>query len=71
MIYQGDEVFKASDQTEEELIEFVENLTHSQFERILNFFNTMPTISYDVKFKCVECQEPTELELEGLGDFFL
>ena len=71
LIYQGDEVFKASEQTEEELIEFVENLTHRQFESILNFFNTMPTITYDVKFNCVKCQEETQLELEGLGDFFL
>lgn len=71
LIYHGDEIFKAREQTEEELVDFVENLTHHQFESILNFFSTMPKISYNVKFDCVECREETSLELEGLGDFFL
>lgn len=71
LVYKGDEVFKSSEQTSEELVEFIENLTHSQFESILNFFTTMPKISHNVKFNCVKCEKETSLELEGIGDFFL
>ena len=71
LIYKGDEVFKASEQTPKELVEFVENLTHVQFENILNFFSTMPRISHEVNFNCVKCEKETSLELEGIADFFL
>ncbi len=71
MIYNGEEVFKSKDQEKKELVDFIENLTHSQFESILNFFATMPRLSHTVEFDCVKCQKKTSLELEGLGDFFL
>ncbi len=71
MIYTNEEVHKAKDYKPEELSEFVENLTHKQFESILKFFTTMPKISHTVEFKCVKCKEENEIELEGLGDFFL
>ena len=71
MIYTDEEVHKAKDYKPEELSEFVENLTHGQFESMLQFFTTMPKISHMVEFKCVKCKEENEIELEGLGDFFL
>jgi len=71
LVYKGDEVFKSSEQTPKDLVEFIENLTHSQFESVLGFFNTMPKISHSVKFNCVKCEKETSLELEGIGDFFL
>ena len=71
LIYKGDDVFKAKECEEKELIDFIEGLTHKQFEKIIDFFETMPKLSHTVKFKCSECEKDNSVQLEGLGDFFL
>jgi len=71
MIYEGDNVFKSEDINKKELVEFIENLTHQQFEKILEFFADMPRLSHTVKYTCSQCGKDNEVTLEGLGDFFL
>tara|TARA_R110002124_G_scaffold122602_1_gene281168 strand:+ start:264 stop:968 length:705 start_codon:yes stop_codon:yes gene_type:complete len=71
MIYEGDNVFKSEDINKKELVEFIENLTHHQFELILEFFADMPRLSHTVKYNCSQCGKENEVTLEGLGDFFL
>jgi len=43
----------------------------SQFDKILEFFETMPKLSHDVDFTCVKCGEENKMTLEGIRDFFL
>ena len=71
LIYNGDTIHKANEYTTEELATFIEGLTHKQFELILHFFDTMPKLSCDIKFKCSNCEHDNKIKLEGLGDFFL
>ena len=71
MIFEGDNVFKAEDIKKEELVGFIENLTHQQFESILEFFAEMPRLCHVVNYTCAQCGEKNEVKLEGLGDFFL
>jgi len=71
MIYDGDKVYKSSEYTTEELIEFIDGLTHSQFDKILEFFETMPKLSHDVEFECIKCNHKNKFTLEGIRDFFL
>tara|TARA_X000001382_G_scaffold121604_1_gene104018 strand:- start:695 stop:1387 length:693 start_codon:yes stop_codon:yes gene_type:complete len=71
MIFEGDNVFKAEDIKKEELVGFIENLTHQQFESILEFFAEMPRLCHSVNYTCSQCGEKNEVTLEGLGDFFL
>ncbi len=71
MIYEGDKIFKAKELEKQELIEFIENLTHHQFESILEFFSSMPRLTHTVNYKCSKCMKENVLELEGIGDFFL
>jgi hypothetical protein len=69
-IYTTDEVFAAKDQTKEELIEFLNNLTNEQFLKIQAFFTTMPRLKHEVDYTCPVCKTAHHKVLEGLQSFF-
>lgn len=69
-IYNTDEVFHIKEQTKEEVIEFLNNLTSEQFGKIQNFFQTMPKMTYKVEYDCPICQKKNKQVLEGLQSFF-
>jgi hypothetical protein len=69
-IYTTDEMFHAKDQTKEELVEFLNNLTSDQFVNIQKFFETMPKLSQDVDYVCPVCNAAHHKVLEGLNSFF-
>ena len=48
-ISDAEQVYDASDSTKEELNEFFESLTSSQFKLIQEFFETMPKLAYTLK----------------------
>jgi hypothetical protein len=68
-IYDGNEVFDASEHTKEELDEFVSQLSVEVFEKIQGFFETMPKLHYEVKYTNSEGNEKT-ITLSTLSDFF-
>jgi ribosomal protein L44E len=69
-IYQGDEVFYASEQTREELNEFVMNLTKKQFDKLEEFFVNIPKYRQHIEFSCPACGSHNETDLEGPASFF-
>lgn len=69
-IYSGEEIFSAVEQTPEELIEFLNNLTSEQFDRIENFFRTMPRLRAYIKYACPVCGKSHDKYMEGLASFF-
>lgn len=69
-IYSGDEVFYAKEQTREELEEFVMNLTKEQFDKLENFFVTIPKYKQDIEFDCPACGAHNKTVLEGTASFF-
>ena len=69
-IYQGDEIFHGHEQTEKELLAFVENLTSEQFLKVQKFFTTMPKIKKDIEYTCPICSKEHKKTLEGLQSFF-
>ena len=70
-IYSDDEIFTASDHSEEEMNEFINSLTSDQFEKLKIFFSTMPALLHDIKFTCSKCNCHEKQTLNGIGDFFL
>lgn len=70
-IYVGDSVYTTNDYTDTDRREFVENLTAEQFEKLLAFFETMPSLTHKVEFDCEKCGHKNSMTLEGLRDFFL
>lgn len=72
-VYTGDEVIDMRDEAHEDVVSFLEQFTSDQFAGVQVFFTTMPKVSHDVEFKCVnkECETPeNKTTLEGLADFF-
>jgi hypothetical protein len=69
-IYDKDEVYKKEDSTSKELEEFVDSLSQEQFKNVMNFFETMPKLKHNIKWKCTGCGCEDEVMLEGMGNFF-
>jgi hypothetical protein len=71
MIYDKNSVVTVDEFTKEELFEFLESLTQDQFDKIVTFFEKLPTIQYNAKATCEKCKFTHNLKMEGLRDFFL
>ena len=69
-IYDANETYSPTDYTPKELEAFLSEMTETQFEKIQDFFLTMPKIKYSAKFKCIDCQYEDVVEVEGLQNFF-
>ena len=70
IIYNEEESWSASDSTQKELEEFIEQLNTKQFKEVENFFSTMPKLSHTIKVKNPNTDVESEVVLEGLGAFF-
>jgi hypothetical protein len=60
-IYDKENVYYAKDASEEELIDFVESLNREQFAMIQTFFESIPRLKKEIKFKCKTLSLPTGL----------
>lgn len=69
-IFQGEEVWDSADTKKEDIIRFLDGMTQQQFEKIQNFFETMPVLRH--RFKVVNPNTGVESSytLEGLQSFF-
>ncbi len=65
-----EEVYNRDDMNDQEIASWVESLTTSQFQKIIQFFQTMPKLSHTVKLKNKKSGEDFSVTLEGLSDFF-
>lgn len=69
-IYNTEEVFASKDQSREEMIEFLNNLTSDQFEKLQQFFYTMPQLRAYITYTCPVCNKVHNKYMEGLASFF-
>ncbi len=69
-IYNGDEVFETKDLEPKELEQFVDNLTMPQFQKLKDYFETLPIISHTIKYKNPNSGVEHEMLLQGAADFF-
>ena len=69
-IYDSDSVYPASEQTREDLQNFIDNLTQDQFKKVKEFFDTMPKLKHDIEFNCPVCGYHHKHTIEGLDNFF-
>lgn len=68
-IYDKQKVYPASESTEQELNEFVENLDTKSFKKIQHFFETMPRLYHELKYKN-SLGHDRIIKLSTLKDFF-
>ena len=65
----GDDIYQRSDISEEELNNFIDELTSEQFEKIVEFFNTMPKLRHTIEVTNPKTKVKSEVVLEGLESF--
>lgn len=69
-IFNSDEVWEADNTPRKEVAEYIESLTTKQFEKIQQFFVTMPKLSHKFKITNPNTGVESEYEIEGLVNFF-
>ena len=69
-IWQGEETFDVMDYTDEDKKTFLESLNHNQFEKIQNFFETMPQLKHEVEVTNPKTKIKSTVTLEGMNSFF-
>lgn len=69
-IYDDNGVYPAAEQSKEELEQFINNLTQDQFQRIQQFFETMPRLEKKLEFNCPACGYHHEYTIQGIDGFF-
>ena len=69
-VWEGEEVQDASDFSWEEKMEFIESLSHSQFEKIQEFFETMPALKHEIKVTNPNTKVKSTVVLQGIQSFF-
>lgn len=67
-IYDKEEVY--TDFTRDELNAWVDTLNQAQFKKITEFFQSMPSLKHEIKWKCEKCGKEDKMVLEGLQSFF-
>ena len=69
-IYDAENVYDRKDMDEKELNDFIESMSHGQFEKIQQFFQTMPRVKKIVKVKNPKTGVQSDVVLEGMSSFF-
>jgi hypothetical protein len=69
-IYDNEQLYHSSEQTEKELMDFINNLTSEQFAKIQSFFDTMPKMTHTINYNCPVCNKAHTVVLEGMESFF-
>lgn len=68
-VFTNDEIMEFEGHSEEEQVEFVEQLSKSEVEKLISFFDTSPKVEYVVEYTNKNGTE-RRLELNTLTDFF-
>ena len=66
----GEEVYSRSDLSADDIGEWVDGLTQSQYQKILKFFETMPRLEHSITETNPKTQKKFKIKLEGLSAFF-
>jgi|LakMenE18May11ns_1017448.scaffolds.fasta_scaffold9916787_3 hypothetical protein len=69
-VFDENSVYYAKESSLQEFSQFLDSLTQEQFDKIIDFFKSLPTLKKDIKQICEKCNFEHDLTLEGLSDFF-
>jgi len=67
-VFDKDNVY--NDFSKEEMNEWLESLSQTQFRKLIEFFENVPKLTHDVEWTCPECKQKDSIKLEGLQSFF-
>ena len=66
----GNDTYNRVDITKEEINTFIGDMSQDMFQKIQDFFDTMPKLRHVIEFTNPKTKKKNEMLLEGLGDFF-
>ena len=69
-IYEGENVYNASDYKKDELNKFIESLDSKSFTKVQEFYNTMPKLIHEIEVENPKTKVKSKVTLQGLTDFF-
>jgi hypothetical protein len=69
-IYNGDEVYDASNHSKQDLMDFIDSLSSTQFEDIKSFVEDSPTVTVSYHHNCQSCEYDGQNSLSGFANFF-
>lgn len=69
-IYDSNDIYERKNMTDEELKEFIEQMTVDQVAEISSFFTSMPKVVLKQDVPCTKCGYQHHLNVEGLLNFF-
>lgn len=69
-VYDSNNVYEKADMDPADLDEFIESMSHEQFQKVQTFFDTMPKVKHLVKVKNPKTGVESEVVLQGMQDFF-
>ena len=70
-IHHGETIYTSVDMNDKEKKEFIESFSMQQFEKLTEFFDTMPKIRHYVKVKNPKTEVESEVLIEGLESFLV
>lgn len=66
----GEEVYSAKNNSIKDISDFLEDLSQEAFEKLNNFFDSMPKLVFEETYSCSKCGKQNRIYLEGLESFF-
>ena len=69
-IYEGEKIYPAKDNTEKELVDFIENITQKAFLDIKKFFDSTPQLRHEIEVTNPKTGVKSKVTFKGLQDFF-
>ena len=69
-IHDGEKVYHKIDMSEKELVDFVDSLTSEQFEKVTDFFDSMPKVQHVVEVTNPKTKKKGEVVIDGVASFF-
>ena len=70
-IYEGEKTHSVSDYTKEDLHKFIEGLDRKSFDKLNQFFDTMPQLQHEVEVENPNTKVKSKIVLKGAQDFFV
>lgn len=69
-VFDDEQTYSRKDFSESDADKFVDSLTTDQFEKVANFYATMPYLHKEVHHKCERCGNEYDVSFKGIQDFF-
>ena len=69
-IHDGEKIYNKVDMSDSELKEFIDSFTSEQFEKVNEFFDSMPKVQHSIKITNPKTKKKSEVVIEGIQSFF-